>query len=238
VSLFIDNNDQLHQGGASSLALTCPHCSMLSHITPLAVPKHAELLATRPKQVGIVYRCDACNSPIFLRFNTRSFGAERIELSPQFTEIERPREKFSFTYLPEEVETMFREALACYSHGAFNAFASMCRRTMQAAYADLGEAGKLRIFDELNELRDMAQIDGASFTVIKRVIFGNDADPAGGVPLLDDDRAGLLVEVIKDLLYQAYVRKGRLQQAMLVRRFFSDEADRSTRPVDESKNHA
>ena len=107
---------------------------------------------------------------------------------------------------------------------------------MQAAFADLGEAGKLRIFDELNELRDMAQVDGASFTLIKRVIFGNDADPAGGVPLLDDDRAGLLVEVMKDLLYQAYVRKGRLQQAMLVRRFFSDEAER-TRPAEEPKHH-
>ena len=35
---------------------------------------------------------------------------------------------------------MFREALLCYSHGAFNAFASMCRRTMQAVFADLGES--------------------------------------------------------------------------------------------------
>ncbi len=28
---------------------------------------------------------------------------------------------------------------------------------------------------------------------------------------------------MKDLLYEAYVRKGKLQQAMLVRRFFLDE---------------
>jgi hypothetical protein len=28
---------------------------------------------------------------------------------------------------------------------------------------------------------------------------------------------------MKDLLYQAYVRKGRLQQAMMVRRFFIEE---------------
>src|SRR3974390_624635 len=197
---YIDSYDRLHQGEASSLALTCPHCSVLSHITPLAVPRHAELLATRPRQVGIVYRCDACNSPVFLRFSIRSFGADRIELSPHFTELERPREKFSFTYLPEALETVFREALLCYSHGAFNAFASMCRRTMQSAFADLGEAGKLRIFDELNDLRAMAQIDAASFTLIKRVIFSTDADASGGgVPLLDDDQAGLLVEVIKDL---------------------------------------
>ena len=32
----------------------------------------------------------------------------------------------------------------------------MCRRTAQAVFADLGEGGKLRIFDELNTTRDLA----------------------------------------------------------------------------------
>ena len=165
---------------------------------------------------------------MFLRFNARSYEPNRIELSSQFSEVERPPEKFSFSYLPEPVETMFREALQCYSHGAFNAFASMCRRTMQEAFAVLGESGKLRLFDELNDLREMAEIDAASFTLIKRVIFGTDADPAPSLPTLDDDQAGLLLEVMKDLLYQSYVRKGRLQQAMVMRRFFSEEAAQRT----------
>jgi hypothetical protein len=52
------------------------------------------------------------------------------------------------------------------------------------------------------------------------------------VPSLDEDQAGLLLEVMKDLLYQTYVRKGRLQQAMVVRRFFSDESGRSARSTD------
>jgi len=224
VSVYIDSSDRLHNEQGQSLALTCPHCLVLAHITPLAVPRFAELMAHRPKQIGIVYRCDSCNAPVFLRFTVRGYGAQRVELSSQFNEIERPREKFSFTYLPEEVEALFREALVCYSHGAFNAFSSMCRRTMQAAFLILGESGKLRVFDELNELRDMAQIDAASFTAVKRVIFGSDADPAPNLPSLDDDQAGLLLEVMKDLLYQSYVRKGRLQQAMVVRRFFSDQA--------------
>ncbi len=32
-----------------------------------------------------------------------------------------------------------------------------------------------------------------------------------------------MLEVIKDLLYEGFVRKGKLQQAMSVRRFFLDE---------------
>jgi hypothetical protein len=224
LAVYIDSSDRLLHDQAQSLALTCPHCLVFAHITPLAIPRFAELSTHRPRQIGVVYRCDACNSPIFLRFTVREYGAQRIELSSQFTEIERPREKFSFTYLPETVETLFREALLCYSHGAFNAFCSMCRRTMQAVFDMQGESGKLRLFDQLNELRDMAQIDAPSFSSLKRVIFGSDADPS--LPLLDDDQAGLLLEVMKDLLYQAYVRKGRLQQAMVVRRFFSEQADR------------
>jgi hypothetical protein len=224
MSVYIDSGDRLHHDQAATLALTCPHCLVVSHITLQAVPQFCELNAVRPKQIGIVYRCDACNSPIFLRHTVRNYTPARIELSSQFIEIERPKEKFSYTYLPEPVEIMFREALSCYSNGALNAFVTMCRRTMQAVFAQSGEAGRLRVFDQLNDVRDIAEIDADSFAAIKRVVFGTDADPLPGLPMLDDDQCGLLLEVMKDLLYQSYVRKGHLQQAMVVRRFFSDEA--------------
>ena len=103
------------------MIITCPHCEVVSHITPSAVPDFAELQARRPRQVGIVYSCDACHAPVFTRYQVRMYGPSRVELAPQFTEIERAREKFSFTYLPQEVEALFKEALACFSAGAFNA---------------------------------------------------------------------------------------------------------------------
>ena len=74
----------------------------------MAVPRFADLTTWRPKHVGVVYRCDSCNAPIFLRFAAKIYGAQRIELSAQFTEVERPREKFSYSYLPETIETLFR----------------------------------------------------------------------------------------------------------------------------------
>jgi hypothetical protein len=226
MSSHIDATGRLHHDQEANLALTCPHCQVLSHITPIAVPTFAELVTHRPKQVGVVYRCDSCNGSVFLRFPVRVYGTNRIELSSQYLEIERAREKFSLTYLPEEVEVMFRDALACYSAGLYNAFASMARRTMLGAFADLGEAGKLRIFDQLNDVRAMADIDAPTFIEIKRVVFGTDADPHPSLPPLDDQTAGVLLEVMKDLLYQVYVRKGRLQQAMMMRRYFSDESVR------------
>ena len=221
MSSYIDSASRLHHD--QDLVVTCPHCQTVAHITPSAVPRFEDLQLYRPKQVGVVYLCDACHAPIFLRFTVRVYGAARIELSPQFSEVERAREKFSFTYIPEEVEALFREALTCFSHDAFNAFGSMCRRTAQAMFHDLGEAGKLRMFDELNGLRDLTDIAPDLFTLMRSVLFGAELDARANMPLLDGYQAGIMLEVMKDLLYEAYVRKGRLQQALMVRRFFLDE---------------
>jgi hypothetical protein len=86
-----------------------------------------------------------------------------VHVAPQFTEIERAREKYSFTYLPQEVAAVFKEALACFPAGAFNAFASMCRRIAQAVFADRGEGGKLRLLDELNTTHDLAGLAAEAY---------------------------------------------------------------------------
>jgi hypothetical protein len=230
MSLYIDSSSHLHHDLDKNLVVTCPHCQAVAHITPSAVPRFEDLQLYRPRQVGLVYQCDACHMPIFLRFVVRVYGAARIELSPQFTEVERAREKFSFTYVPEDVELLFREALACYSQGAFNAFASMCRRTAQTMFADLGEAGKLRLFDELNAVRELANIQPEIFAKMKTVLFGAELDARSGLPLIDGYEGGIMLEVVKDLLYEAYVRKGKLQQAIMVRRFFLDETGSHVAP--------
>jgi hypothetical protein len=125
---------------------------------------------------------------------------------------------------------LFREALTCFSNGAFNAFASMCRRAAQSMFADLGEAGKLRLFDELNAVRDLANIAPEIFTKMKSVLFGAELDARSALPQLDGYEAGIMLEVVKDLFYEAYVRKGKLQQAIMVRRFFLDETGSNVTP--------
>ncbi|HZO22945.1 MAG TPA: hypothetical protein VFB37_10635 [Steroidobacteraceae bacterium] len=231
MTVHIDSSSQLIHDQEQNLAVTCPHCEVVSHVTPSAVPRFEDLQAHRPKQIGVVYRCDACGAPIFTRFMVRMYGPSRVELAPQFTEVERAREKFSFTYLPQDVEILFREGLACFSAGAFNAFASMCRRTAQAVFADLGEAGKLRLFDELNTARDLAGLTSETYGKLKTILFGSESDPRPNPPLLDSYEAGIVLEVMKDVLYEAYVRKGKLRQAILVRRFFLDETAANLAPV-------
>jgi hypothetical protein len=223
MSVHIDLASRLIHDQAKNLAVTCPHCQVMAHITPVAVPRFEDLAVHKPKQVGLVYLCDNCHAPVFLRFTVRGYLAARIELAPQFIEVERAREKFTFTYLPEEVEVLFKEALLCFSSGAYNAFASMCRRTAQAMFADLGESGKMRLFDELNNVRELASIASEPFNKLRTILFGGGTDPRPNIPTLDSYEAGIALEILKDLLYEAYVRKGKLQQAMMVRRFFLEE---------------
>ena len=49
-------------------------------------------------------------------------------------------------------------------------------------------------------------------------------EPLLDLPVINTYQAAVMLEVMKDFLYQAYVRKGRLQQAMKVRKFFVEEA--------------
>jgi hypothetical protein len=218
MSIYITPQDELHveyQG----IALTCPHCQTLAHLTPAAVPRFEDLSRRKPKQVGIVFNCDACGEPVFLKFFVRTYSASRIELAPNYIELERAPENFPLTYLPEDAEALFKEALSCYSSSCYNAFGSMVRRTAQALFRSLGERGKLEMFDALQEIRVIAELDDENFATLRGVLFGSDSDPWPNQPSLDAEQAGILLEVMRDLLYQTFVRKARLIQAMSFRKY-------------------
>jgi hypothetical protein len=217
MSIYITPQDELHVEH-EGIALTCPHCRTLTHLTPIAVPKFDDLSRRKPKQIGIVFRCDACAEPVFLKFAARSYTALRIELAPNYTEVERAPENFPLTYLPAEAEDLFKEALGCYAAGFFDAFGSMARRTAQSLFRELGERGKLELFDTLQEIRALAELDDEIFGDVRGVLFGTDSDPWPNQPQLDQESAGILLEVMRDLLYQTFVRKARLVQAMSLRR--------------------
>ena len=44
------------------------------------------------------------------------------------------------------------------------------------------------------------------------------------LPILNRAQAGILLEILKDMFYQCFVRRGKLSRAIKVRRFFVSEA--------------
>jgi len=223
MTIVIDKDQGIESALEQRIGLECPYCGMYAHMSPQSVPDAASLLRDRPKQVGLVYKCDACDAPVFLRFAVREYKENRVELNRNFVELERPKERFAFSYLPKHTEVLFREALSCYSGNNFNAFASMCRRASIAAFDSLGEGGKLRAFEEVMVAQDIAGIDDDSFAPIKAVLFGSGQHE--DLPMLDRAQAGILLEVLKDMFYQCFVRHGKLSRAIKVRRFFVSESN-------------
>ncbi|MCG8371066.1 MAG: hypothetical protein MJA32_11205 [Proteobacteria bacterium] len=223
MAIVIDRDQGIKSELEDRVGLECPYCGVYAHMQPQSVPDASSLLRDKPGHVGLVYKCDACNAPVFLRFAVREFHDNSVELHRNFVELERPKERFAFSYLPKDTEVLFREALSCYSGNNFNAFASMCRRASVSAFHALGEGGKLRAFEEFVTAQDIAGIDDESFAPIKSVLFG--AGSHEDLPLLNRAQAGILLEVLKDMFYQCFVRRGKLTRALKVRRFFVTEAD-------------
>ena len=207
-------------GGTGTME--CPHCSAIGPMVVAAFPAFSRLAIERPAQVGVVLQCAACKSPVFLRYRTRAWREDRVDLHPLPQPVENPPERFSLSYLPPAVAARFREALACYSSGLWQAFAAMCRQTARAVFDDVGDAGRLRIFDLVAEVQDLGGIDERTFDAVRRIIF--DPDAGRQEPEYDRRQAAVLLETMKDLLTQTYVRRAKLRQALKVRRFFANQA--------------
>ncbi len=228
MSITLERERGLQQLSSEQFGLECPYCNVYSHMSPQSIPNVPALLSDRPKHVGLVYQCDACSAPVFLRFAVKEYNDDSIELFQNFVELERPKERFPFSYLPKQTETLFREALSCYTHNNFNAFASMCRRSGASAFEVMGKDGKLRAFDEVMEAQRIAEIDDNSFAPIKKVLFA--ASSEAELPQLNRAQAGVLLEVMKDMFYQCFVRRGKLTRAIKVRRFFVQDGNGGSRP--------
>ncbi len=223
MTIVLKENQEVESELEERIGLECPYCEVYAHMTPQSVPDATALLRDKPKHVGLVYQCDACHAPVFLRFTVREYSDNRVELLRNFVELERPKERFAFSYLPDQTEVLFREALTCYSNNSFNAFASMCRRASVSAYEAIGEGGKMRAFEEAMAAQEIAGIDDDTFAPVKDVLFGG--GPEQDLPLLRRAQAGILLEVMKDMFYQLFVRRGKLTRAIKVRRFFVSEED-------------
>jgi hypothetical protein len=227
VAIYVNKSGSLEQ--AEPLARECPHCGAHAQLLPSAVPSFAEISLAQSKNIGLVFRCANCGEPRFVRAAVRAIGTERIELSPYLVEVERPRERFQFGYVPPNVEQLLRETLDCYTAGTHNAFASMCRRTTRAALALADEDAPRRWRDTVADVLDVAEIDTPTADIVFEVLFGGQPEP----PTIGAEQAAVLIEVVKDLFYQRYVRTTKLRAALKMRRFFATESN--VTPIDRGR---
>lgn len=214
--MLIANDNNPNHVFDKHYSLKCPHCGNFSNITAISIPRYEFLARFKPSIVGIVYRCDACNDPIFLRFNIQKYdiGNNKIQLEDEYEAVEIANETFEFSYLPNSVADEFREALTCYSNTCYNAFAAMNRRCIQSAFTELGAKGKDKVLEQLNEIKDTANLDDETFDMLRQIVISGHDGAHPHLPRLSPERAAILLELMKDVLYQLFIRKAKIQEAI------------------------
>ena len=145
---------------------------------------------------------------------------------------EKPTETFNYSHLPEPVATSFSEALGCYRHGLLQAFAAMCRLTAQHMCDDLGEDQKLKMFDQVDEIASLADISDAERREIRNILFDNHSSSLHNI---NREMAAVMLEMMKELLHQAYIRRALLKQKLRMRRYFANPSDDIDNELDDPK---
>jgi hypothetical protein len=225
LSIYVKKNNSFEQ--AEPISRECPHCGSHTQLIPLATPSFDALSRTRPRHAGVVFACAACNEPRFTRVAVRSFSPEQVVLSSNLVEVERSQERFQYGYLPTAVERLFTEALECYTANIFNAFGIMCRRAVQAAHNDTRAANRPHLYDLFQDVAELSEIDATTRHTLEVLLFTTELPE----PEIGADEAAVLIEIIKDMFYQRYVRAAKLKAAMKMRRFFAGETTQKITPI-------
>ena len=211
----IDRSNHVEHIADKHFTVKCPHCNAISGLSLVSPPRYEYLERFSPKWAGFVYRCDACNQPVFLKF--RASGHNFAVFNEPPVEIERPTESFEMQHLPDEVAEDFKEALTCYSNSCWNAFAGMTRRTLQSAATHLGSEGSTKVQQQLDNLRQMGIVEGEDFEQLKVIMLAGHDGAHPHLPKLSAERSAVLLELIKDALYQLFVRKAKIEESARLR---------------------
>jgi hypothetical protein len=116
------------------------------------------------------------------------------------------------------------------------AFASMCRMTVQAMIAGSGERGdsmQLQLYDQFDEIASVAKMNDGVLLTAQDVLFDTNPETIYSANI-DRASAAIILEIIKDLLHQTYIRHGRLNKVLGMRRFFAsrqNENSSASKPV-------
>ncbi len=199
----------------------CPYCS----IDKPNLPRHWNIETKnhsgKNTRYWKAYICRNCGGVVI----ASAFGNDQdvYEVYP-----DRVIETFDYDYLEGDVAEDLKEALSCYSHGNYNAFAAMSRRTIQSIAKDLGADGKAKVLKQVNELKTILEIEEEIFKTIEEIIIAGHDGVHPYLPKLSPERADILLELLKDVVYQLYVRKKKIEQSAELRKKTIEEKKKTS----------
>lgn len=208
----IGHDDNYQHLVDSPVNLRCPHCSTQTALIPVAIPRFQLMHRFKLQETGLVYRCSSCNRAVFLRYKITGLD-DPVRLADEFEQITTALEPFDMQYLAGAVLDDFREALTCYANSCWNAFAAMCRRCIQSISETLGAVGTTKVQAQLEELKNMGVTDDETFNQLRAIMLSGHDGAHPHLPALSPARAAVLLQLMKDVLYQLFVRPAKIREA-------------------------
>jgi len=132
---------------------------------------------------------------------------------------------FEFEHVPTDVASEVREALACFQVGAFNGFAAVCRRAIQAACGS--EQRTTRLDDQVKQLFREHALDDETQELVRQVVLSGHDGAHSHLPPVTQERAQILLELVRIACSELYTKPGRMSELVGRSRQARDEVIRS-----------
>ncbi|MDX1562190.1 MAG: hypothetical protein R3305_04655, partial [Gammaproteobacteria bacterium] len=117
-------------------------------------------------------------------------------------------------------------AFACYTADLYLAFAILCRRAIAAAGLEAPADRQRGLRDLFHDAAQLSEIDDETERTLSAVLFDKRPEPD-----IDAEQAAVLIEIVKDVFHQHYVRTAKLKRAIKMRKFFAGETTQTVTPI-------
>lgn len=195
----------------------CPHCKSGSRFTLTTLPDNRQLFKDHISRVVLNYSCDICLGPIPIEWHVIEWSKDQLKVeSPKL--VLRSREPFDFEHVPEDVKKEIEEALGCLSVNAYNGFAAVCRRAIQAISTNLGSGASTKVKKQIEEMIEITGLDDEWKELATQIMLSGHDGSHPHLPDVNVERATVLLSLLKDLTYQLYTRPGKIKESAELRK--------------------
>ena len=182
----------------------CPYCNKPVGVTLISKPNNQDIARHKLEKVGMVYKCEGCSKPIYFEYSgCHVQGSQLMILGGHQVTQAKPFVDLSYIN-NRDVQNDIEEALDCYSVGAWNGFASVCRRTLQSICKDKDVKGKSKVEKQVKLFVSTYNVDEDLEKILLEVTqLGHDgAHPF--LPPVNKERAEKLLVFLKEIIRQVY----------------------------------
>lgn len=194
----------------------CPHCKTGTKFIRISEPIVSVLQHDHISSIVIDYACILCRKSIPISWHVGGIDQKGIRVDTPKSVVPM-RENFDFEHVPDDVRKEIEEALDCLSVSAYNGFAAVCRRSIQAISTKLGANATSRVKQQIENMIEISGLGDEWKEIAEQIMLSGHDGSHPHLPEMNQDRAAILLSLLQDLTYQLFTRPGKAKRAAELR---------------------